>query len=124
MSGGRSGGGGGMGGGNWGGFQQTSAQGYVKPNYGFEFALKKDFLKEKRGSLTLSMNDMFKTKVYGSYSESQYFTQTNSRRRDWQVFRLNFSYRFGKVDATLFKRKNTKSGMDGMQEGMQMQQQP
>ncbi len=123
MSGGRSGGSG-MGGGNWGGFQQTSAQGYVKPNYGFEFALKKDFLKEKRGSLTLSMNDMFKTKVYGSYSSSQYFTQTNSRRRDWQVFRLNFSYRFGKVDATLFKRKNTRSGMDGMQEGMQMQQQP
>ena len=110
-----------MGGGNWGGFQQTSAQGYVKPNYGFEFALRKDFLKEKRGSLTLSMNDMFKTKVYGSYSESQYFTQTNSRRRDWQVFRFNFSYRYGKVDATIFKRKNTKSGMDGMQESMQMQ---
>jgi outer membrane receptor protein involved in Fe transport len=123
-SGGGRSGGSSMGGGNWGGFQQTSAQGYVKPNYGFEFALKKDFLKEKRGSLTISMNDMFKTKVYGSYSESQYFTQTNSRRRDWQVLRLNFSYRFGKVDATLFKRKNTKSGMDGMQEGMQMQQQP
>jgi ferric enterobactin receptor len=120
-SGGRSSGGSSMGGGSWGGYQQTSAQGYVKPNYGFEFALRKDFLKEKRGSLTLSMNDMFKTKVYGSYSESQYFTQTNSRRRDWQVFRLNFSYRFGKVDATIFKRKNTKSGMDSMQEGMQMQ---
>lgn len=120
MSGGRSGGSS-MGGGNWGGFQQTSAQGYVIPNYAFEFALKKDFLKEKRGSMTLSMNDMFKTKVYGSYSSSQYFTQTNSRRRDWQVFRLNFSYRFGKVDATIFKRKNNRSGMDGMQEGMQMQ---
>lgn len=114
--------GGGGGGGGWGGFVQTSAQGYVKPNYGFEFALKKDFLKEKRGTLTLSMNDMFKTKVFGSYSESQYFTQTNSRRRDWQVFRLNFNYRFGKVDASIFKRKNTRSGMDGMNEGMQMQQ--
>ncbi len=115
--GGRSGGGGG-----WGGFTQTTAQGYVNPNYGFEFALKKDFLKEKRGSLTLSMNDIFKTKVYGSYSESNFFTQTNSRRRDWQVFRLNFNYRFGKVDASLFKRKNTRSGQDGMNEGMQMQQ--
>lgn len=118
------GGGGGRGsggGGGWGGFMQTSAQGYVMPNYGLEFAIKKDFLKEKRGSLTLSMNDVLKSKVYGSYSEATYFTQTNSRRRDWQVFRLNFSYRFGKVDATLFKRKNTKSGMDGMNEGMQMQ---
>lgn len=115
--GGRSGGGGG-----WGGFTQTTAQGYVNPNYGFEFALKKDFFKEKRGALTLSMNDIFKTKVYGSYSESNFFTQSNSRRRDWQVFRLNFNYRFGKVDASLFKRKNTRSGQDGMNEGMQMQQ--
>lgn len=122
--GGRGGGGGPMGGGGggWGGFTQTTAQGYVMPNYGFEFALRKDFLKEKRGSLTFSMNDMFKTKIFGSYSSSQYFTQTNSRRRDWQVLRVNFSYRFGKVDASLFKRKNTKAGADGMQEGMNMQQ--
>jgi hypothetical protein len=60
--------------------------------------------------------------VLGSYSESQFFTQTNSRRRDWQVLRLNFNYRFGKLDVSLFKRKNTRSGSDGMQEGMQMQQ--
>jgi hypothetical protein len=38
------------------------------------------------------------------------------------VLRVNFSYRFGKVDASLFKRKNTKAGADGMQEGMNMQQ--
>ncbi len=124
--GGGGGGRGGSGGGGWsggpGGFNQTTAQGYVQPNYGFEFALRKDFLKDKRGSLTFSMNDMFKTKVFGSYSESNFFTQTNSRRRDWQVLRVNFSYRFGKIDATLFKRKNTRSGMDGMQEGMNMQQ--
>ena len=116
------GGGGGRGGGGWGGFVQTSAQGYINPNYGIEFALRKEFLKDKKGSLTLSMNDVLKTKVFGSFSESQFFTQTNSRRRDWQVFRLNFNYRFGKVDASLFKRKNIRSGSDGMQEGMQMQQ--
>lgn len=120
--GGGGGGWGGGGGGGWGGFVQTSAQGYIEPNYGIEFALRKDFLKDKKGSLTLSMNDVFKTKVFGSYSESQFFTQTNSRRRDWQVLRLNFNYRFGKVDASIFKRKNTRSGNDGMQEGMQMQQ--
>ncbi len=119
--GGGGGGWGGGGGGGWGGFVQTSAQGYIEPNYGIEFALRKDFLKDKKGSLTLSMNDVFKTKVFGSYSESQFFTQTNSRRRDWQVLRLNFSYRFGKVDASIFKRKNLRSGSDGMQEGMQMQ---
>jgi hypothetical protein len=31
------------------------------------------------------------------------------RRRDPQVFRLNFNYRFGKMDVSLFKRKNTKA---------------
>ena len=121
-SGGGGGGWGGGGGGGWGGFVQTSAQGYIDPNYGFEFALRKEFLKDKKGALTLSMSDVFKTKVLGSYSESQFFTQTNSRRRDWQVLRLNFNYRFGKLDVSLFKRKNTRSGSDGMQEGMQMQQ--
>jgi outer membrane receptor protein involved in Fe transport len=120
--GGRGGGGFGGGGGGWGGFVQTSAQGYIKPNYGLEFAIRKDFLKDKRGSLTLSMNDVLKTKVFGSFSESEYFTQTNSRRRDWRVLRLNFNYRFGKIDVSLFKRKNTRSGMDGMNEGIQMQQ--
>jgi DnaJ-class molecular chaperone len=54
-------GGWGGGGGGWGGFVQTSAQGYINPNYGLEIAIKKDFLKEKRGSLTLSMNDVLKT---------------------------------------------------------------
>ena len=70
------------------------------------------------GSLTLSMNDIFRTQLSQSYSESAFFTQTTQRRRDPQVLRLNFSYRFGKFDASLFKRKNTKadqgSGMTDM----------
>lgn len=118
--GGRSGGRSGGGGGGWGGFVQTTAQGYVNPNYGVDIAIRKDFLKEKRGSLTLSMNDMFRTRVYSTYSESPYFVQEFSRRRDWQVFRLNFSYRFGKFDVSLFKRKSNGGGMEGMQEGMNM----
>jgi outer membrane receptor protein involved in Fe transport len=121
--GGRGGGMGGMGGGGgWGGFVQTTAQGYVNPNYGVDIAIRKDFLKEKRGSLTLSVNDIFKSRVYSTHSESEYFVQDFSRRRDWQVFRLNFNWRFGKFDVSLFKRKNIRSGMDGMSEGMNMQQ--
>lgn len=119
---GRSGGRSGGGGGGWGGFVQTTAQGYVNPNYGVDIAIRKDFLKEKRGSVTISMNDLFRSRVYSTYSESTYFVQEFSRRRDWQVLRLNFSYRFGKFDVSLFKRKNNGSGMDGMQEGMSMQQ--
>lgn len=115
-------GGGGMGGGNWGGFTQTTAQGYNNPNYGVDIAVRKDFMKEKRASLTLSVNDIFKTRVNSQFSESEFFIQEATRRRDWQVFRLNFSWRFGKFDVSLFKRKNVRSGAEGMSEGMNMQQ--
>jgi hypothetical protein len=117
------GGGGGMGGGGgWGGFVQTTAQGWINPNYGVDIAIRKEFLKERRGSLTLSMNDIFRTRLYSTFSESEFFVQEFSRRRDWQVLRLNFGWRFGKFDVSLFKRKNIRSGMEGMQEGMNMQQ--
>ncbi|MFN6335699.1 MAG: TonB-dependent receptor domain-containing protein [Sphingobacteriales bacterium] len=115
MSGGMRGGGGG----GWGGFVQTTAQGYVKPNYSLDFAIRKEFLKEKKGSLSLSINDLFKTRRYATYSESDFFVQEFSRRQDWRVIRLNFSYRFGKFDQTLFKRKNNR--MESGQDNMQMQ---
>lgn len=124
-SGGRGGGFGGGGGGGGGGFfggAQTTAQGHIDANYGVDIAVRKDFLKDKAASITLSVNDIFRTRLYGTYSSSEYFIQETSRRRDWQVFRLNFNWRFGKLDASLFKRKNTRSGMDGIQEGNNMQQ--
>jgi hypothetical protein len=52
------------------------------------------------------MNDIFRTEVYKTYSESPYFTQTSERRRDPQILRFNLNYRFGKFDVSLFKRKN------------------
>lgn len=117
--GGRGGGGGGM---MFGGGPQSTSQGYNLPRYGFDLAVRKDWTWKngQSGSLTLSMNDVFRTQVFKTYSESTYFTQNNERRRDQQVLRLNFSYRFGKFDATLFKRKNTKAEQGG---GMEMMQQ-
>jgi len=112
-------GGGGPGGGGFGGGPQPSAQGYVNPNYGFDLAIRKDFLKTKTASLTLSVNDIFKTRKYSYYSYSTIVTQNYDRIRDQQIFRLNFSYRFGKVDVSLFKRKNTKAGMEGVQDVQQ-----
>ncbi|MFN7540045.1 MAG: outer membrane beta-barrel protein, partial [Bacteroidota bacterium] len=102
------GGGGGM---MWGGGPQTTAQGYNLPRYGVDLAIRKDWTWKngQTGSLTLSMNDIFKTQLFQSYSESAFFIQTSERRRDPQVLRINFSYRFGKFDASLFKRKSTKS---------------
>ena len=76
-------------------------------------------MKNKAASLTLQMNDVFRTKIYATHSESQYFVQDNSRRRDPQVLRLNFNYRFGKMDISLFKKKSMRSEMDSMQNAQQ-----
>ncbi|MEO6639462.1 MAG: TonB-dependent receptor [Ginsengibacter sp.] len=117
----RSGGGGGR---FFGGGDLANANGYTDPVYGFDLALKKDFLKDKTASLSLSMNDIFRTKVYRTHSES-YFSKTvytiqdNNRRRDPQQVRLSFNWRFGKFDVGLFKRKNMKGEQEGMQNGMQ-----
>lgn len=118
------GGRGGFGGGGGGGFggPQSTAQGYNLPNYEFDLALRKDwtFTKGRTASLTLSASDVFKTRVIKTYSESLYFTQNVTRIRDQQFFRLNFSYRFGKFDMNLFRRKSTKmedgGGMDQIQQ--------
>jgi len=110
-SGGGGGGGRGGGGGGFFGAPITSAQGYINPFYSFDIALKKDwtFKNGQSFSATVSMNDFLRTQKYSTYSESQYFTQTSERRRDPQLLRFNLNYRFGKIDASLFKRKNTKA---------------
>ncbi|HEX6333602.1 MAG TPA: outer membrane beta-barrel family protein, partial [Flavisolibacter sp.] len=104
------GGGGGRGGHMFGGGGNTAAQGYIRPNYGVDAAVRFEFLKEKRGSLSLNINDIFRTRLYDAHSEVlPYFVQDIQRRRDPQVMRLNFNWRFGKFDASLFKRKNTRA---------------
>jgi outer membrane receptor protein involved in Fe transport len=115
--------GGGMGGGPMFGQSLSASQGYVRPNYGVDVAIRYDFLKEKRASLTLNFSDAFRTRRNDVYSEAAYFIQNSFRRRDPQFFRLNFSWRFGKFDVSLLKRKNMKGEMEGMQNGMQGVQQ-
>jgi outer membrane receptor protein involved in Fe transport len=117
-------GGGGGGGGR--GFGQTvsgNAQGYSKPSGGVDAALKYEFLKNKAASLTLSVSDIFRSRVNDVYTSSLSFNQEVTRRRDPQFFRLQFNYRFGKFDVALFKRKNLKGEMESIQGGMQGGQQ-
>lgn len=112
------GGGGGMGGGGGGGFgggTENTVQGYVRPSYGLDLSMKKEFGKTKNMSLTFSVQDALRTRVQYTHSETDLFTQDTFKRRDWQLFRLNFGWKFGKVDAALFKRKNMKQGSEGME---------
>ncbi len=105
---GRAGGGGGQ---HWGGGSLSTANGYSLPIYGFDAAIKKDFLKDKSVSVSLSMNDILRTRITRVHSESNlsnniYSVQDIDRQRDPQKVRLNLSWRFGKTDFSLFKRKN------------------
>ena len=113
-------GGGMMGGGPMGGGgAQSAAQGYVKPNYGVDVALQKSFLKNNAASITFNVSDVFKTRKYEVYSQSAFYVQNNQRIGDAPMFRLNFAYRFGQMDMSLFKRKNTKGETEGTQGAMQ-----
>lgn len=97
---------------------QSASQGYIASFYSIDAAIKKSFLKNNAASVTLSINDITRSRYSNQYSESEYFTQYYSRLRNPQMLRLNFSYRFGKMDVSLFKRKNMNSESmqtDGMQ---------
>jgi outer membrane receptor protein involved in Fe transport len=102
-------GGGGFGGGGMFGGGMSASQGFIRPNYGVDAAIRFEFLKERRASLSLSMNDILKTRKYDAHTESSFFIQDSWRRRDAQVLRLNFNWRFGKFDANLFKRKDPRA---------------
>ncbi len=115
-----SGGGGGRGGGYMGG-PPSSTQGYIEANYSIDLGVRKDFkIRKNQASLSLNVSDLLRSRIYSVHSASSIFLQDEWRRRDAQMVRLNFSYRFGKFDASLFKRRNTRSeggnmqGMDGM----------
>jgi outer membrane receptor protein involved in Fe transport len=109
--------GGGGGGGGWMGGPTNTAQGYSIPVWYVDFSLRKDFWNRK-ASLTLSIQDIFRSRKQGSHTESEgIFIQDTWRRRDPQLVRVNFSYRFGKFDTSLFRRKNTRIETEGMDSG-------
>jgi outer membrane receptor protein involved in Fe transport len=115
------GGRGGFGGGMMFGGPATASQGYIRPNYGVDIAVRYEFLKNRAASLSVNMNDIFRTRRQDIHSESLFFAQDVFRRRDPQIVRINFNLRFGKFDPNLFKRKNLKNqGDGGATEGMNM----
>ncbi|MBL7696635.1 MAG: outer membrane beta-barrel protein [Chitinophagaceae bacterium] len=108
-------GGGFFGGGGFGGGPQSAAQGYIRSNYGVDVAVQKSFLKNNAASVTLNFSDIFRSRRFDQYSESPYFIQNSYRLNDAPMVRLNFSFRFGQMDMSLFKRKNMKGESESMQ---------
>ncbi len=105
----------GQSGGGRGGTVSGNAQGYSLPTGGVDGSIKYEFLKNKAASLTFSVSDIFATRRSDVFINSEYSTQHSIRYRDPQFFRLQFNFRFGKVDMSLFKRKNNKEDQDNIQ---------
>ena len=95
------------------GMSVNTAQGYTLDYWYVDAAVRKDLFKRKV-NVTLSISDIFKTRKSGTHSENDFFIQDSWRIRAPQVVRLNVSYRFGKPDTSLFKRKNTNQDSSGM----------
>ena len=90
---------------------QSSSQGYILSSWGADLAVSRSFLRNDAATATLSMNDIFRTRRSDQHSESAYFIQDYDRLRDPQMIRFNLTYRFGKVDASLFRRKTKDDSM-------------
>ena len=99
-------------GGHFGGPTNT-AQGYTLANWFTDVAIRKDLFNRK-AVLTLNVNDIFKTRKTGTHTESDLFIQDTWRLRSPQTVRVSLSYRFGKMDSSLFRRKNTNTNSDNM----------
>ena len=96
---------------SWRGVTNT-AQGYTIGYWYLDAALRKDFWNRK-ANLTLGISDIFASRITGQHAESDFFVQDNTGIGNPQLVRLNFSYRFGKPDMSLFKRKNMNYNSNG-----------
>jgi outer membrane receptor protein involved in Fe transport len=90
--------------------REVTAQGYNKPQFGMDFALRKDFLKDKKASFTFNINDVFNSYRYVNVYDTENFFQESFRRRNVRSFRLSFTYKFGREDFTLSRRGEDRGG--------------
>ena len=74
-----------------------------------DFAMRKDFLKDKKAAITFSVNDLFNSRKWGTIYDTEQFYQDSYRRWNVRNFRLTFSYKFGDPNFTLGKRGGSRS---------------
>ncbi|MXV49468.1 TonB-dependent receptor [Pedobacter sp. HMF7647] len=84
---------------------RNTAQGTMKEMFGTDAGIRYDFLKNRAGSLSFNMRDIFNTRRFGQTTETPELIQDFERRRQGQMGMLTFSYRFGKSDFNNQQRK-------------------
>ena len=83
---------------------QVIPQGKRIAEFDVDFAIRKDFLKNKKASLTFAVSDVFNTRRWGTIYDTDRFYQDSYRRWNVRTFRVSFSYKFGDTGFSLFKR--------------------
>ncbi len=87
-------------------------QGKRLSEFSVDFAIRKDLLKNNRGTITFGINDVFNTRRWGTIYDTENFYQDSYRRWNVRNFRITFSYKFGKADFSLLNRNNRGGGGD------------
>jgi outer membrane receptor protein involved in Fe transport len=92
--------------------REVIPQGQRDAQYRVDIAMKKEIFKDKKGSLTFAVNDLFNSDRYGVIYDTETFYQNSYRR--WRVrnIRLTFSYKFGDTNFSIFNRGGARSGRD------------
>ncbi len=90
--------------------REVIPQGRNREQFVTDFALKKEFLKNKAASVTLAVNDVFNTNRWGQIYDTENFYQNSYRRWNVRNFRLTFSYRFGNRDFNVFGQRERRNG--------------
>lgn len=90
---------------------QVIPQGRNIAEFDVDMAIRKDFLKNKKASLTFAVNDVFNSRRWGAVYDTDQFYQNSYRRWNVRSFRVTFSYKFGDTNFSLFSGGN--KGADG-----------
>lgn len=82
---------------------RVTPQGHSLERYSMDISARKEV--NKNLVLTASASNIFDSRGWGSFSETPYFTQENFSSWGGRSFRISATWRFGKADAPLFRRK-------------------
>lgn len=88
-----------------------NGQGKVWDIYFIDVALKKDFLKSKKLSMTANLSDIFNTREFVINTAGYGFRQDMKMKRESRILMVTLNYKFGKADA--IPKKKAKSDSPG-----------
>jgi iron complex outermembrane receptor protein len=80
-------------------------QGHSLERYSLDLTVRKEF--SKRFFMTASANNILDSRGWGNYYATPYFEQESFRSWGTREFRVNATWRFGKQDTSLFRKRST-----------------